>query len=124
MRFTKKLKIVSKIRRLAKLSKIIKAININGPLMVNLRLNSSKLSGKIANKILEPSSGGIGIRLKTPKIRLINIKNDKKITNKLLGPKLGAMTLNIIMKIKTLMKLDKGPAKDTAAPPQRRHLRL
>ena len=59
---------------LEKLSKIIKANNIQGPLTINFLLKSSYLAGKTANKILEPSSGGIGIRLKTPRIKLINIR--------------------------------------------------
>ena len=42
--------------------------------MIIFLFNSLKLLGKKANNILEPSKGGIGIKLKTPKIKLIIIK--------------------------------------------------
>ena len=60
-----------KLKTLSSTNKINK---IQGPLMASFCFQSSKLSGKAANKTLEPSSGGIGIRLKIPKIKLIITK--------------------------------------------------
>ena len=57
-----------------KLSKNIKPSSTHGPLTEKLRLKPSKLAGNMAKRTLEPSSGGIGIRLKTPKTKLIKIK--------------------------------------------------
>ena len=69
----KKPKIRPKMLTSKKLSAINNNINIHGPLTANLCLKSSKRDGKVANNILEPSHGGNGIKLKTPRTRLINI---------------------------------------------------
>ena len=65
------------------------------------------LSGKTPITTREPSSGGIGMRLKTPSITLINIKFSKTA---LINEECGK-NLNNILKIIANIKFAKGPLK-------------
>lgn len=94
--------------------------SIQGPLTENLYLNSAnRESGNKLNKIFDPSSGGMGIKLKTNNEILIKVIMNKKLESKLLIPKIGDKNLNNKAKIKTQTKLAKGPAKETRAMPER-----
>ena len=63
----------------------------------------------------DPSSGGIGIRLKTIKITLTKISKNKKLTNIFWGPKIGVKKFSKKLKIIAITKLETGPASDTKA---------
>ena len=98
-----------------KLSAKINSNSINGPFLAKLNLNSLYLSGRILNKTCEPSSGGMGIRLKIAKTRLIIMSINKKFSNKLSGPKLPKLmnNFNTRPKITTLTRLVAMPARET-----------
>ena len=81
-----KRKLNSKFNKLE--PKIKKAIKIIKPLLSRNNLILSYLEGRRANKTLEPSKGGIEIKLKTIKTIFTIIKINKKVSNKLPGPKL------------------------------------
>src|SRR3989344_4985574 len=107
------LKRAEKIPKLNKPSNKISMIRINGPLIENFSLKLSYLSGNRLNNTLEPSSGGMGIKLKTIKITLTKTSKNKKLTSIFCGPKIGETKFKIRPKIIAPNKLERGPAKDT-----------
>ena len=107
-----------------KLSQIIKINKTQGPLTANFCLKSAKLLGKAANSTLEPSSGGIGIKLKTPKVKFTTIKVLRNTTSMLSGAKFGAIKRKITINRPTLIKLEIGPARATMASPHFLYFKL
>jgi len=68
----------------------------------------------MVRKICEPSRGGIGIKLNTPKVRLIQIKTEKKTERAGLDI---SKNLNNSPTIKAFKKFEAGPANPTNASP-------
>ena len=89
--------------------KPIKTIKIIKPYGSILAYLEDRCSGRIPISTCEPSSGGTGIRLKTPSMRLIAIKFTKiKLTTSDAGKK-----RKIILKPTANMKFAKGPLNPT-----------
>lgn len=81
------------------------------PDLSSLKRKSANLKGNIENNIFEPSSGGIGIKLKIAKTRLIRtIEATGVIKVELKKPSLTNMPKNTATEI-----FERGPAKATIA---------
>ena len=64
---------------------------------------------------LEPSNGGIGIRLKSINDTLIKTSKNRKFVSKLAGPKNGAKIFKTMPKTINPIKLAPGPAREITA---------
>ncbi len=97
----------------SKTSRIIKPKRIKVPFFCNQSPNLYAFGGKRAKRTFDPSKGGIGIKLKTAKIKFISTRAENNVTIPLSGeivPK-EANTLSTMPKISTMIRLEAGPAR-------------
>src|SRR3990167_6593411 len=97
----------------------IKPKSSNGPERMSQPLRPAADLGSSANNTLEPSSGGIGIKLKTSRTKFINTKATNSTTKTLSGPASAANSRSNKPKTKIMTKLAAGPANPTKTCPKR-----
>ena len=109
-----------------KLSINIRAIKITGPCFSRVFLKEAyRTPDKNENKTLEPSRGGIGIKLNTNSTKFKTVKYTKKIISMLvLASKTGTNNLKATKEITATNKLERGPAMATIAGPNLGYFKL